>query len=175
MPAPLSSTAREHLQLIQRYNAGRLLPTDVLQDAKNPNSPLHDLFIWDDSAAAHAYRLLQAVSLIRVVVRVSQPRRESTRIVVRAYTPSAQSRYEPQPDDYPSPGSQSNAALDNRAATLSLSTMMREIVIVCDRYQSLDACNKLGRLIKLVIVRFGKEYRNSMAAEAPSVNINDPL
>jgi len=60
--------------LIELHNdCGRLTPPLVVDEAKKENSPLHDLFEWDDEKAGHAYRLKQARDLIRrvyvVVVR----------------------------------------------------------------------------------------------------------
>ena len=40
----------------------------VVSAAKSKRSPLHNAFEWDDSAAAHEYRLSQARHLIRHVV-----------------------------------------------------------------------------------------------------------
>ncbi|MFQ3666657.1 MAG: hypothetical protein SNJ79_11630 [Sphingomonadaceae bacterium] len=50
--------------------AGALNPEAVVVAAADPSSPLHDLFEWDDTAAAHQHRLNQARNLIRVAVRV---------------------------------------------------------------------------------------------------------
>jgi len=47
---------------------GRIAPADVVAAARAPESPLHGFFEWDDSEAAHRYRLDQARSLIRRVV-----------------------------------------------------------------------------------------------------------
>jgi len=47
---------------------GRLTPEAVVRAAKNPKSPLHDRFEWDDSVAAHKHRLEQARCLIRSVM-----------------------------------------------------------------------------------------------------------
>lgn len=44
---------------------GRITPRSVVDDARNPESPLHGFFEWDDSKAAEAYRLDQARALIR--------------------------------------------------------------------------------------------------------------
>lgn len=44
-----------------------LTPEIVVEDASDPGSPLHTLFDWDDSSAAHKYRLVQARTLIRRV------------------------------------------------------------------------------------------------------------
>ena len=42
-----------------------LTPADVVEDGRRDASPLHDYFEWDDSAAAEAYRLVQARYLLR--------------------------------------------------------------------------------------------------------------
>lgn len=44
---------------------GRLDPERVVEAARNPKSALHACFEWDDSAAAHAWRIAQARALIR--------------------------------------------------------------------------------------------------------------
>lgn len=60
----------EHLELLRKRFKGELTPEDVLDDAKNNNSPLHSFFEWDDGAAAHQFRLQQARGLIRAVVAI---------------------------------------------------------------------------------------------------------
>jgi hypothetical protein len=47
--------------------SGKLTPLQVLEAARPEESPLHDFFEWDDSAAAEAYRIDQARELIRRV------------------------------------------------------------------------------------------------------------
>lgn len=54
------------LRALEREN-GRLIPADVVDAARDPASPLHAHFEWDDSAAAEKYRLDQARTLIRSV------------------------------------------------------------------------------------------------------------
>lgn len=60
----------DHLELLRNQVQGELTPKDVVDDARNPNSPLHSYFEWNDSAAAEAFRLSQARGLIRAVVAV---------------------------------------------------------------------------------------------------------
>jgi hypothetical protein len=55
------------VRLRELEHDGRLQPSDVLADARNPTSPLHSHFEWDDGLAAERYRLSQARSLIRSV------------------------------------------------------------------------------------------------------------
>lgn len=59
-----------HLEFLRAQSKGELTPEDVLNDAKNDNSPLHSYFEWDDGKAAHQHRLRQARGLIRAVVAV---------------------------------------------------------------------------------------------------------
>lgn len=44
---------------------GRLVSTDVVEDSKPKDAPLHHLFEWDDTVAGQSYRLVQAEKLIR--------------------------------------------------------------------------------------------------------------
>lgn len=53
--------------LLSLERDGRLLPADVVEAARDPASPLHSHFEWNDSAAAEKYRLDQARTLIRSV------------------------------------------------------------------------------------------------------------
>lgn len=63
---------------------GVLDPENVVEAARNPKSAMHDQFNWDDSEAAHAYRLQQARALIkRVVVEVVRPDQQT--VLVPSY------------------------------------------------------------------------------------------
>jgi hypothetical protein len=46
-------------------NGGRVTAEQVLERAQDPTSPFHSHFVWDDTEAAHRYRLQQAGALIR--------------------------------------------------------------------------------------------------------------
>lgn len=56
------------LHRIAEENSGILRAEDVVKSASRKNSPLHSSFTWDDSEAAHQWRLTQARQLIRVTV-----------------------------------------------------------------------------------------------------------
>lgn len=56
------------LKRIADENSGLLLADKVVAAARNEDSPLHNRFEWNDSEAAHQYRLEQARHLIRVAV-----------------------------------------------------------------------------------------------------------
>lgn len=57
----------DRLERITKRNHGVLTPDAVLADAQDKSSPLHDQFTWDDTEAAHQWRLEQARTLIRSV------------------------------------------------------------------------------------------------------------
>ena len=63
---------REELDRIRVRHRGLLRPRDVVAAAEPKNSLLHGCFDWDDSSAAHKFRLEQARHLIRVFVQVSK-------------------------------------------------------------------------------------------------------
>lgn len=67
---PDANTVGQYIEMLRGKFKGELTPDDVLDDAKNPNSPLHSFFEWDDTEAARQHRLKQARGLIRAVVAV---------------------------------------------------------------------------------------------------------
>lgn len=70
---------RLRLQQIELANNGRLTANDVVEDAKNPESPLHDMFDWNVDRAAHQHWLRRAREIIvsiKVVEKVQEERIE---------------------------------------------------------------------------------------------------
>ena len=63
---PRNNNIRALLEDIMN-EAGMLVPTTVLDYARDPASPLHKYFEWDDTEAAEQYRIDQARQLIRSV------------------------------------------------------------------------------------------------------------
>lgn len=58
----------EELLQIQRRNKGILKADDVVEFARDPNTELHRQFDWEDTEAAHKWRLHQARNVIRINV-----------------------------------------------------------------------------------------------------------
>jgi hypothetical protein len=56
----------DYLDDIRRRH-GQLTREIVLDEATDPDSPLHKYFEWDDDRASHQYRLAQAGTLLRIV------------------------------------------------------------------------------------------------------------
>jgi len=63
---------QDELTRIAQNNVKRkLVKEDIVEEAANPGSPLHDDFEWDDSKAGHQYRLTQANTLLAKVHIIS--------------------------------------------------------------------------------------------------------
>lgn len=72
-----------HLEALRAKHGGELTPHQVLEDAREEQSPLHQYFTWSDSEAAEQFRLEQARLLIRTVVAIYKDDRQEMR--QRAY------------------------------------------------------------------------------------------
>lgn len=63
-------------ELLLQKHEGHISPAILLEAAKDPASPFHHLFEWDDSKGAENFRLMQAASIIRrwkgSVMRIDQ-------------------------------------------------------------------------------------------------------
>lgn len=58
----------EEIERLRKQTAeGEVLRQKIVEAARPKNSPLHDAFEWDDTAAAEKYRLEQASYLIRAI------------------------------------------------------------------------------------------------------------
>jgi hypothetical protein len=57
-------------QVAARDAEGLLRPAAVIEFASDPKTALHSKFEWDDTEAAHQYRLEQARSLIRCYIKI---------------------------------------------------------------------------------------------------------
>lgn len=67
-----AQTVGEELERIRRASGDKLLTTDVLKWAAEPDSPIHSCFTWDTEKAAHEYNLHEARQLIKAVVIVKE-------------------------------------------------------------------------------------------------------
>jgi hypothetical protein len=68
---------KAELDRIAKENDGLLRPEDVVAFAKNKKTALHQCFNWNDTEAAHQYRLWQAREVIQVHV-ITLPHTQET-------------------------------------------------------------------------------------------------
>lgn len=80
---------RQRLAELELDGGGRLTPAAVVEDAKDPASPLHACFQWDDEKAAQAHRLDQARALITSIRIVQKTDRTAVRAVFYVRDPNA--------------------------------------------------------------------------------------
>jgi hypothetical protein len=69
--------------LMQKH--GCLTPQIVVEFARDPQTAIHQAFIWDDTEAANRYREVQAAKLIRYVLQITKPEGSGETRRVRAF------------------------------------------------------------------------------------------
>ncbi len=92
----LSVTSDAHRAIAALERGGRLTAEQVVEDARDPDSPLHGYFTWDDTEAANAHRLNEARALIRsvkVVVTYENQKVSTPRYVRDTAQPAASQGY----------------------------------------------------------------------------------
>jgi hypothetical protein len=77
---------QKELEKIRRRCGGVLRPRDVVDTARNEKNPLHDMFEWDDSVAAEAFRRHQARQIIVKVTYAPQKDAEPIQVYVSVST-----------------------------------------------------------------------------------------
>lgn len=82
-------------EVCERLNAeGRLTPTDLVEDSRPEDAPLHSEFEWNDDVAAEHWRMHQARNIINAIVVVNEaPEPTQVRAFFQVSPPSSQ--YEP--------------------------------------------------------------------------------
>lgn len=58
---------KAEIEKVRAAHGGKLHPKHIVSAARDPKSPLHSKFEWDDRVAGEAYRLNQARELIKSV------------------------------------------------------------------------------------------------------------
>lgn len=134
-PHPNANIVGTHIEMLREKFKGELTPQDILDDAKNGNSPLHSFFEWDDSAAAQQHRLAQARGLIRSVVAI-YIRPDQPAVRQKAYVHIAQG----DTSHYREVG---HAMSVKSTRDIVLKTAWRELVAWRQRYKDLQEFSEL--------------------------------
>ncbi len=82
----MESKINKELQRLAKKYGGKLYPQQVVAEAKNKTSPLHNSFEWNDGEAAEQWRLHQARNLIRAQVIIIPGHSEPIRAFVSLTT-----------------------------------------------------------------------------------------
>lgn len=132
--------AEEELRHIEARD-GKITAEAVVEFAKDENTALHSHFEWDDTEAAHQYRLSQARNFIATRVTII-PRKDSE-IVTRAYV-HIQDR---DGDGYVS----LNTVLSDEEKTKQMLSMAyRDVRIFQKKYSALSEIAELKGLFKAI-------------------------
>lgn len=78
---------REFEKIEEKY--GEVTSENILESASDEKSPIHNVFEWDDSKAAHKYRLHQATTLICNLKVTTDEHKD---LSVRAYVDVSESK-----------------------------------------------------------------------------------
>lgn len=121
----------EHLLQLMQRNHGALTKEIVVQDAADPQSPIHHLFEWDDTKASHAYRLVQAGHLIRRVrVQIINPAQQEEPLKVRAFVST--------PSQHGKPIYRHIADLDEQQRQYITQQMKADIAALVSKYRAIE-------------------------------------
>lgn len=132
----INEEQREYFTLLRKTNNGVLSAEIIIDDARNSNSPLHDLFDWNDSNAAHQYRLYQASRVIRVFVRMEPAPPNVTQIVVSEEKANADTSRD-------------------RKSKEPLVSFREALIVAIERYRAWPSCDKLIRDIRNLVAESG--------------------
>ncbi len=128
---------RGALMAIAERNEGVLNPLAVVEAARDPDSPLHPHFTWDDDEAAEAYRVAQAGALIRrVKLTIIKTDTTSGKAVSITTTRSFQSRPSMRGDGKGYEPLQAILSDEDKRAEM-LDTVLRELSAYRRRYKEL--------------------------------------
>lgn len=124
----------EVLRVVAKHD-DKAAPRALLDSARNPSSPLHSFFTWEDSDAAERYRLAQAGALFRrvklTIVRADPERREVMFSAVRAVTSVPADRSKSGSESY---GRTSVVMSDEQRRASVLRGIVRDLVGLRNKY-----------------------------------------
>lgn len=116
---------------------GRLSAAELVNESRAEDSPLHDMFEWNDTIAAEKYRETQAQKIIRSIVKVV----ENEPLDYRAYSSIAPNSYV----------STTNALSKEETRAIILRNAKRELETFKRKYGKLMELSKLINVIDEVI------------------------
>ena len=144
----------EHVGKLERRRGKKLDPAEAVADARNPRSPWHRDFTWDDGEAAEKQRRQEARmllnSLLVVSVNLSLPDHPAT--YIRAMVSVRD------PDDLSKRSYRTMAHVmsDKRLRAEMLRDALREFQSFRDKYRELQELEPLFSAGELLIGRFKK-------------------
>ncbi len=131
-----------------RKTHGAVTPVVIVDAARDPKSPLHRFFDWDDSSAAEKYRRSQAGELIRrVQVYITK---DGLTQPIRVYASVLE-------NDIRQYQELTEVMANKVTAAEFMAALKRDLEGVVRRYEAYDFCSKSLRLVKIAIQALDQE------------------
>jgi hypothetical protein len=145
---------------------GRISPQILLDEARDPASPFHDKFLWDDDEAAEQYRLMQASAMIRrwkgAIIRVNT----QTRVVQVTPTRRVQSPENQRGKGQASYETTEQIMADPNKRESLIQTVLAELQAYRKRYAELVALSAVWAAIDEAIDLHGSKPQPPLGDEA---------
>ena len=125
-----------------RKSRGRLVPSDVVEEAKAEDSVLHRYFDWNNREAAQKWRIVQARDLISAIVTVEVGDKET--LPVRSFV-SVDNSYEPVYEVMSDADMRQKALADVEASIVHLQSKIRAYTELRDVLKALERVREIAR------------------------------
>lgn len=125
-----------------RKSRGRLVPVDVVEEARSDDSVLHRYFDWNNKDAAQKWRIVQARDLISAIVTVELGDKET--LPVRSFV-SVDNSYEPVYEVMSDADMRQKALADVQASIVHLEGKIKAFREFRDILQALERVREVAR------------------------------
>lgn len=146
--------AYDAIEKIRSSKGGACSADDVVAAARSARNPLHNLFEWDDSQAAHEYRLQQARTVLRALeVTYKEREHEPT----RAFEVVVKERKSDKPSEAKTLwSSHEQAVSDPRSREALIAEAVQQLMAWRRRFKMLNEFDRLLGAIDAAIDEFAK-------------------
>ncbi len=81
-----ATTYGQHiLKRLKMNKIDMVKPKEIVEDAKNPSTPYHHYFDWDNKTAGDEWRIHQARNLINSIMQIEVIHEESQPVLIRSF------------------------------------------------------------------------------------------
>lgn len=143
-----TESIRAALMALYAAHDGTLSPRHIVDSARDPSSPLHDEFEWNDEEAGELYRLAQAGALVRrMKLTIIRQDREARKIHITT-TRDFQSRASKRHGDDAGYETLADILDDANKRTELLAQVLKELNAYRKRYAELTELSEIWDAIK---------------------------
>lgn len=148
-------------ELLQLERRGLIKAEEIVEWARtHKKSALHSKFEWDDTKAAHEYRLWQARELLIEVVN-EKGRRELVSLSIDRQNPGGGYRF------------LTNVMGDDYLKEIALQDALKELRRVQEKYQHLKELASVFRAVDRVVKKHSPKDNKSMVKNLPLISVEE--